>query len=174
MEMCCSDLSLRQNFLLQAQSEVSYQPPAATAFSLHLSFPAIAMLTLGSPRQWLTLGEVLGLGYFHPILGSPTGKSLLWISPLDSWGICKSVQHSEVHPVKSCFCLSSFSQQGIHMMIWSFLCSILLAFSFRETLPNLKTSCIPSSISAPAFQRTQLTQCLLTLLPLWSVMQSDS
>ena len=83
-EMFCSDLPSGQNFLFQARTAVSYLPPAATAFRLHISFPAITMLFLGRPHQWLTPAEVPGLGYFHATLGSPRGKSLLWISPLDS------------------------------------------------------------------------------------------
>lgn len=83
-EMFCSDLPSRQNFLFRARTAVCYLPPAATAFRLHISFLAITMLFLGSPHQWLTPAEVPGLGYFHATLGSPHGKSLLWISPLDS------------------------------------------------------------------------------------------
>lgn len=122
------------------------------------------MLFLGSPHQRLTPAEALGLVYFHPILGSLWGKSLLWIPSLDSLRISKSTLQSEVLPVQSYLCSSSFSQGRMHIMLWSFPFSISPPFSFilwKHCQAKSLTWSI--CISVPASQRTQLTQSLLTL-----------
>ena len=58
----------RENFPVQARSAVSYLSPAAaaTAFRLHVSLPATAMLSLGSPHQRLRNFQI-----YIAVRGSP-------------------------------------------------------------------------------------------------------
>lgn len=107
----------------------------------------------------------LGLVYFHPILGSLCRKSLLWIPRWILWEISKSTLQSEVLPVQSYLCSSSFSQERMHIMVWSFPFSISPTFSFILCKHYQAKSLMRSiCISVPASQRvTQLTQLLLTL-----------
>ena len=128
-----------------------------------MRFPAVAMRILGSTHQRLTPPEALGLVYFHPILGSLCGKSLLWIPPWILWEIFKSTLQSEVLPVQSYLSSSSFSQERMHIMVWSFPFSISPPFFFILWKHYQAKSLMCSiCISVPASQRTQLTQ-LLTL-----------
>ena len=149
----------RENFPVQARSAVSYLSPAAaaTAFRLHMSFPATAMLFLGSPHQRLTLtpAEALGLVYFHPILGSLWGKSLLWIPPLDSlrnFQIYIAVRGSPC-PILPLFIFLLTGKDAHHALEFSLLNFTSFLFYALKTLPSKKldvfylhlSTCLPEN-----------------------------
>ena len=147
----------RENFPVQARSAVSYLSPAAaaTAFRLHVSLPATAMLSLGSPHQRLTPAEALGLVYFHPILGSLWGKSLLWIPHLDSlrnFQIYIAVRGSPC-PILPLFIFLLTGKDAHHALELSLLNFTSLLFYALKTLTNKKldvfylhlSTCLPEN-----------------------------
>ena len=92
------------------------------------------------------------------------GNHCFGFPPWILWEISKSTLQSEVLPVQSYLCSSSFSQGRMHIMLWSFPFSISPPFSFMLWKHyQAKSLTCSICISVPASQRTQLTHFLLTL-----------